>query len=1620
MPKRAKAGQIHQIPTLYNLRIQGTHNRLFLLLTIVCVSLVGTFALRFSRAVFANTSTPITIGSFGTSVTQDFNTLASSGTSSTTPAGWGFIESGTAANTTYNAGTGSSNTGDTYSFGNTADRALGGLRSGALNPIIGASFTNNTGGTITSLSISYIGEQWRAGVANRNAADRIDFQISTNATSLTTGTYTDVDSLDFSSPNINVAAGALDGNANHTLVSSSITGLSIPNGTTFFIRWTDFDIAGSDDGLAIDDFSLTANGTIADTAPFVSSSVPASGATDIALNSDVSINFSEPVNVSNNWFQIACGSSGTRQVADTSVSGGPTMFVINSNADFVLGEQCTVTVFAGQVLDQDTNDPPDNMAANAIFSFTVTNTVPAVPSSVVISQLYGGGGNNGANLKNDFIEVVNHSASPIDLTGWSVQYTSATGTGWQKTNLTGVTIQPGQYYLVQEGAGTGGTDDLPAPDQIGSIAMGATAGKIALVSSTSTLTGACPSSPSIVDFVGYGTANCFEGLGAAPNLSNTTAALRNYDGCADSDNNSNDFSDASPNPRNTSSPFTTCNVILATASASPNSVAAGDSTTLKVAVSPAVNPPSTGMSVVADLSSIGGSAHQAFSGVGNTFTFGITIPVATSPGVKTFPVTVSDAQTRTVNATIPLIIQGPHIRISQIYGGGGNSSAPYNNDFVELSNPLGTSVDLTGWSIQYASETGSGWETNRQPIGGTIGPGEYYLVALGSNGTVGSPLPAANISGEINMSATAGKVALVNSFQALSGPCPLFDTHVVDFVGYGGSGSGFCFEGTAGTAAPSNTTALLRNNDGATDTDSNINDFVVGAPSPRRTAPIVELGPIVLSTDPSSNGFNVPHDGSVGITFTEPVNVVGPWFDITCASSAQHNSATIVASEGGKTQVITPNINFQFGEQCTVTINKDYVHDQDLDDSAPDTDSLHDNYVWSFTVVGAGQPAPYPPDVHLTMGNPSNAVADLLTPNNYLMVKPTYSLSYNRSAGTPNWVSWHLDTSWFGSLARVDTFRPDPAVPPDWYRVQATDYFTTGFDRGHMTPNADRDNENRIPINQETYLMTNMVPQAPDNNQGPWANFENYLRGQLNGNANEMYIVSGPLGVGGTGTNGFQSTIAGGNITVPAFTWKVVLLLPKGTDDISRVTAATRTIAVMMPNKQGIRTSNPDDWMTYLTTVDAVEEATGYEFFSNVPDAIENAIEAGTNGDNPPGTEGQAVKTPEDTSKSITLTAVSPVPSASFTFTIVTPPTHGTLTGLGASKTYEPDPEFYGSDNFTFKVNDGVHDSNTSTVNILVTDVNDSPSAVDDSESTDEDTPLDIAASDLATNDTAGPANEGSQNLTITSVSATADTHGAVMLSSGIISYSPDSDYNGLAAFTYQVCDDGTTNGAPDSKCSTGNVNVTVNPVNDGPTLSAIANQTVYVGNTLTFTGVGSDIDVPAQNLTYSLTGSVPAGATIGSSSGTFSWTPAASQGGQVYTFNVRVTDDGLPNLYSERVINIGVAYTWSEMLAPIHANGTYKTGRTIPLKFQLTGASDGVRNAVAKLFMFKISNNVLGDPVDVESGSAATAGNIFRYDPTTNQYIFNLDTSGLTAGTYQLQVDMGDSVLRAINISLR
>lgn len=239
-------------------------------------------------------------------------------------------------------------------------------------------------------------------------------------------------------------------------------------------------------------------------------------------------------------------------------------------------------------------------------------------------------------------------------------------------------------------------------------------------------------------------------------------------------------------------------------------------------------------------------------------------------------------------------------------------------------------------------------------------------------------------------------------------------------------------------------------------------------------------------------------------------------------------------------------------------------------------------------------------DSNLTFGNPSDANTDA---NNYLLRRTEYTLSFNNSKGTPNWVSWHLNEDWTGSRGRCNCFMQDPALPSSFYSPTENDYRGSGFQRGHLCPSADRDATDEE--NANTYFMTNMAPQTIGNNLGPWADFERYLR-SLTRRGNEVHIIAGVAGTGGTGTRGYRETINNGKITVPDSFWKVALVLPNGSNDISRVSTSTRMIAVNMPNDQGIS----DDWRRFTTSVDQIEELTGYDFFENIPNTIESIIES--------------------------------------------------------------------------------------------------------------------------------------------------------------------------------------------------------------------------------------------------------------------------------------------------------------------------------------------------------------------------------------------------------------------------
>ncbi|MFF3021829.1 DNA/RNA non-specific endonuclease [Gottfriedia sp. NPDC057948] len=436
---------------------------------------------------------------------------------------------------------------------------------------------------------------------------------------------------------------------------------------------------------------------------------------------------------------------------------------------------------------------------------------------------------------------------------------------------------------------------------------------------------------------------------------------------------------------------------------------------------------------------------------------------------------------------------GTHVVISEVYGGGGNSGTSYKNDYIELYNPTDTSVGLSGWSVQYASSTGT--FSSITNLTGSIGAHQYYLIkeASGGGGTV--DLPTTDVTGTINLSASSGKVALAKVTTAVSGST---NANVVDFVGFGSANDS---ETTPVGTLSATTSVERKDNNGGTaqgqgngwDTNNNANDFV-----------------------------------------------------ITSSLVPQNLSST--AEPSTETQTGTDND-------------------------------------------------------HIGLGNPSDATNNISNSNNYFMVKPQYDLSYNNSKHEPNWVSWHVGSSDLGSTARQDDFRADTTLPSGWYQGTASEFSGSGFDRGHMCPSADR--TSTVANNSATFLMSNMIPQAPNNNEITWANLEEYSRSLVSA-GNELYVISGGYGSGGTGSNGYKTTVGNG-VVVPAKTWKVIVVLPNGNNDISRVTTSTRVIAVVLPNDQ---TTSSHAWSYYRVSVDSIESMTGYDFLSSVPANVQNAIEA--------------------------------------------------------------------------------------------------------------------------------------------------------------------------------------------------------------------------------------------------------------------------------------------------------------------------------------------------------------------------------------------------------------------------
>ena len=301
----------------------------------------------------------------------------------------------------------------------------------------------------------------------------------------------------------------------------------------------------------------------------------------------------------------------------------------------------------------------------------------------------------------------------------------------------------------------------------------------------------------------------------------------------------------------------------------------------------------------------------------------------------------------------------PNIVISQVYGGGGNTGGIYTNDFVELFNRGTTTVSLEGWSIQYASATGTGnfgaTATQLTPLSGSIAPGQYLLVQE-AGGTNGGPLPTPEIidGSPIAISGTGGKVALITSELSLgcngsSTPCSSEQlAKIVDLVGWGTAN----FYETTPAPVTTNATAVIRNNGGCSETDNNGADFTVGTPTPRNSASPINICPVisdsapaVASVSPANGSMDATVGQSVTVTFNEAVNVAGSWNSLTCSISGSHD---VVVSGGPTSFVLDPTTDFLQGETCTFTVSASAVTDQDMIDPP---DNMVEDFTSSFTTL---------------------------------------------------------------------------------------------------------------------------------------------------------------------------------------------------------------------------------------------------------------------------------------------------------------------------------------------------------------------------------------------------------------------------------------------------------------------------------------------------------------------------------------------------------------------------------------------------------------------------------------------------------------------------------------------
>ena len=690
---------------------------------------------------------------------------------------------------------------------------------------------------------------------------------------------------------------------------------NLPAGVTCTVRVTASQVTDTDPDDPPDQMAADFTSTFTtDGAPAVSSTTPADGSTGLALDQNLTITFNKPVNVAGNWFQIVCSVSGTRNVADTVVSGGPTMFTVNPNADFAVGDNCIATIFAAQVTDQDANDPPDNMAADYVFTFA-TDTPPAVTATVPVNSAAGVATNT--NLTINFSEPVNVAGN------WFQAVCTVSGTrNVLDTVVSGgpssFTIDPivdftaGETCTVTVSAAQVTDQDAgdPPNNMAADFVFSFTMDTAPAVSATVPVNGgtATPASDLSVTFnepVDV-TGNWFQIVCSLSGTRDVVDTVVTGGPTAFTINPNTDFAggdsctvtvfaaqvadqDAGDPPNNMAANF----VFSFAADAAPsvsstvpadNATNVADNTDLSITFSEPVNVTGNWFQIVCSLSGTSNVADTVVTGGPTAFTVN---PNTNFSAGENCTVTVFAAQVADQDANDP-----PD-----------NMVANYVFDYTiqDVAPTVTATVPADG--ANNAATDGNLTITFSEPVNVT---GNWFQIVC-------------SVTGTRNVADTV----------VSGGPTVFTINPTVDFAG--------------GESCTVTVFAAQVADQDVTDPPDNMAVNYVFSYS-------TDAAPTVSSTTPAAGAVNQPTDTNVSVMFSEPVNVTGNWFQIVCTVTGTRNVVDTAVSGGPMTFTINPNVDFAQAESCTLTVFAAQVADQDANDP-PDT--MAANFTATFSMDAA-------------------------------------------------------------------------------------------------------------------------------------------------------------------------------------------------------------------------------------------------------------------------------------------------------------------------------------------------------------------------------------------------------------------------------------------------------------------------------------------------------------------------------------------------------------------------------------------------------------------------------------------------------------------------------------------